>query len=117
METWTDINGDGNSRLTHPILDNNDWPLPDANTVKQHCQTTGTPAITWGGPISVFRSDNIASYDITKMSIRNIDASKRLVSGYGAIRDYLHSLGPYVPLSFEAAATASLYALRKPSLY
>jgi hypothetical protein len=82
LQTWTDFNGDGNWVRTHSIMDNNDWPLADASTVSSHCKTptNSSPAITWGGPISVFRSDFIDSYDMKWASIRNIDASKPLMA-------------------------------------
>jgi hypothetical protein len=72
LEIWVDI-GDGKGlQMVTSHLDNNDWPVNQASTVKQDCNVDGTPAITWGGPLSVFRSDNIESYDIKDAYIATI---------------------------------------------
>lgn len=74
LETWVDI-ADGRRLVkVYERFDNNDWPIADVGTVQSHCKTTGTPSITWGGPLCVFRSDNIESYDIRNASIRSITA-------------------------------------------
>jgi hypothetical protein len=80
LETWTDIKGNGEWVMTHNLFDSGHWPVADASTVQKHCKTSGQPPITWGGPLTVFRSDNIEDYDIKWASIRSIDSSKRLHS-------------------------------------
>jgi hypothetical protein len=72
IETWFDQDGTDNWKIVHFMNDENNWKLPEADIVKRDCGTEGTPAITWGGPLCVFRSDNIESYDIKNASIRSI---------------------------------------------
>ena len=55
--------------------------MAEADTVKQHCQLTGTPAITWGGPLTAFRTDNLPDYDIKNASIRSIKPTNGYYQG------------------------------------
>jgi len=79
LEHWTDENADNNWKKTHSLNDNGvDWQPRDnadgCNVPKKGNQ------IRFGGPLTVFRSDNLESYSIRNASIRSIDASKKLMS-------------------------------------
>lgn len=111
LQTWTDFNGDGNWVRTHSIMDNNDWPLADASTVNSHCKTPNNPApaITWGGPITVFRSDFIDSYDMKWASIRNIDASKPLMGSAFAYAGGAYKDADIIPSNVSSYAGYGQY--------
>jgi len=67
LEQWIDEDSDNNwHRMLH-YTDKGDWGggYPD-------CGATNTQVITWGGPIAVFRWDNIADMDVKDFSIREI---------------------------------------------
>jgi hypothetical protein len=76
LEHWTDENANNQWKKTHSFKDHGQW-TPRGGI--GNCGAGQEPIpITWGGPLTVFRSDNIKSYDIKWASIRSIDSSKPL---------------------------------------
>lgn len=92
LEHWTDENATNNWKKTHSLVDSpNAWP--PRGTIG-NCNTDGSQPITFGGPLTVFRSDNLQDYDVKWQSIRSIDATKKLMghahdilAGFGKDRD------------------------------
>jgi hypothetical protein len=77
LEHWTDENGTNTWKKTHSLVDSpGAWPPRGAIG---NCNTDGSKPITFGGPLTVFRSDNLADYDVKFQSIRSIDSSKKLM--------------------------------------
>jgi len=78
LEHWTDENGDNKWKKTHSFIDNGvDWQ-PRDNADGCNVPAKGNQ-IRFGGPLTVFRSDNLEDYDIQNASIRSIDATKKLM--------------------------------------
>jgi hypothetical protein len=80
LEHWTDENANNKWKMTHYFIDDGKkWKVRYPHIMDNHCGAGTDPiAITWGGPLTVFRSDNIKSYDIKWASIRSIDSTKPL---------------------------------------
>lgn len=80
LEHWTDENADDNWKKTHSMADRDQWPPRGAigNCNLPH-SASGSPPITFGGPLSVFRSDNLVDYDIKDAVIVSIDKTKPLM--------------------------------------
>lgn len=77
MEHWTDENATNTWKKTHSLIDSpGAWPPRGAIG---NCNTDGSQPITFGGPLTVFRSDNLQDYDIKWQSIRSIDSTKKLM--------------------------------------
>jgi hypothetical protein len=77
LEHWTDENADNNWKKTHSFVDSDNWPPRGAiGNCNLPQSKSGSPPITFGGPLTVFRSDNIADYDIKWASIRSIKPIK-----------------------------------------
>src|SRR5690348_5944626 len=77
LEHWTDENGDNNWKKTHSFVDSKGkWPPRGAIG---NCNTDGSEPVTFGGPLTVFRSDNIEDYDVKFQSIRSIDPTQKLM--------------------------------------
>jgi hypothetical protein len=92
MEHWTDETGTNNWKKTHHFEDDGKkWP-PRGSVAG--CNTGSDLRINFGGPLSVFRSDNLTDYDIKNAVIRSIDPTKPLMGAEHA-------------RTFEAETTAS----------
>jgi hypothetical protein len=76
MEHWTDENGDNSWKKTHHWEDTgSNWPPRGDVSL---CNVGTDHRINFGGPLSVFRSDNLLDYDIAYASIRSVDITKPL---------------------------------------
>jgi hypothetical protein len=81
LEHWTDENATNTWVKTHSMVDHDQWPPRGAiGNCNIPSSKSGSPPITFGGPLTVFRSDNITDYDVKWQSIRSIDSTKKLMS-------------------------------------
>lgn len=84
MEHWTDENANNQWKKTHSWIDTGtNWP-PRGSIGNCNVPSGTSPVITFGGPLTVFRSDNIQDYDVKFQSIRSIDSTKPLM---GSLHD------------------------------
>jgi hypothetical protein len=81
LEHWTDENATNVWKKTHSMIDHDQWGPRGAIG---HCNIptskSGSPPITFGGPLTVFRSDNLQDYDVKFQSIRSIDSTKKFMA-------------------------------------
>jgi hypothetical protein len=68
LEQYIDDNSDNNWHRVLSYVDNGHWGGGTPN-----CGGSDTQVITWGGPIAIFRWDNIDDMDIKNFSIREIE--------------------------------------------
>ena len=71
LEQYIDDNSDNNWHRVLSYTDNGHW-----GGGKPNCGGLDTQVITWGGPIAIFRWDNIDDMDIKDFSIREIQQPK-----------------------------------------
>jgi hypothetical protein len=67
LEQYIDDNADNNWHRVLSFVDDGHWGGGSPN-----CGGSDTQVITWGGPIAIFRWDNIDDMDIKNFSIREI---------------------------------------------
>jgi hypothetical protein len=67
LEQWIDENSNNNWHRVLRFTDNGNWGGGQPN-----CGGTDHTIITWGGPIAIFRWDNINDMDVIDLSIREI---------------------------------------------
>jgi hypothetical protein len=67
LEQYIDDNSNNNWHKVLSYIDNGHWGGGTPN-----CGGSDTQVITWGGPIAIFRWDNIDDMDIKDFSIREI---------------------------------------------
>jgi hypothetical protein len=70
LEIWADETATNNWVKKHEFTDSGQW-TPRGAIGNCGAGQTATP-ITWGGPLAVFRSDNMSSYSVKWMSVRSI---------------------------------------------
>ena len=70
LEQYIDDNADNNWHKVLPFVDDGHWGGGTPN-----CGGSDTQVITWGGPIAIFRWDNIDDMDVKNFSIREIQPS------------------------------------------
>ena len=79
LEHWTDESNTNTWKKTHSYKDAGQWVPKSSTNIANGCKwSEPNQPFTFGGPLSVFRSDNLTSYDIKNASIRSIDSSKPL---------------------------------------
>lgn len=71
LEQYIDDDSDNNWHRVLSYIDNGHWGGGTPN-----CGGSDTQVITWGGPIAIFRWDNIDDMDIKDFSIREIQPHK-----------------------------------------
>lgn len=76
LEHWTDETNTNTWKKTHSFNDHGQWTPRGA--IGNCGPLAGVTPFTWGGPLTVFRSDNLTSYDIKSASIRTIDHTNPL---------------------------------------
>ncbi len=80
LEHWTDENATNVWKKTHSMIDHDQWPPRGAiGNCNLPPSKSGSPPIVFGGPLTVFRSDNLEDYDVKFQSIRSIDPTKKLM--------------------------------------
>lgn len=82
LEHWTNENGDLVTwKKTHSFTDTGaNWPPRGSiGNCTLPPSPSGSPVIDFGGPLTVFRSDNIQDYDVKFLSIRSINPSVKLM--------------------------------------
>lgn len=86
LEHWTDETATNTWKKTHTFTDTGaNWPPRGSiGNCNLPPSPSGSPVIDFGGPLTVFRSDNIQDYDMKWASIRSIDPS---VKNMGAEHD------------------------------
>jgi hypothetical protein len=67
LEQWIDENSNNNWHRVLKFTDNGNWGGGQPN-----CGGTDHTIITWGGPIAIFRWDNINDMDVIDLSVREI---------------------------------------------
>lgn len=67
LEQWIDQDASNTWHKVLEFIDNGDWGGGHPN-----CGGTDHTIITWGGPIAIFRWDNIDDVDIKDFSVREI---------------------------------------------
>jgi hypothetical protein len=70
LEQYIDDNSNNNWHKVLSYIDNGHWGGGTPN-----CGGSDTQVITWGGPIAIFRWDNIDDMDIKNFSIREIQSN------------------------------------------
>jgi len=70
LEQYVDNNADNNWHKVLSFVDDGHWGGGTPN-----CGGSDTQVITWGGPIAIFRWDNIDDMDVKNFSIREIQPS------------------------------------------
>jgi hypothetical protein len=74
LEWWVDENATNTWVKKHEFIDHGQWtPRGQIGNCGAGQQAV---VIAWGGPLTVFRSDNLQSYDIKWVSIRSIDPTR-----------------------------------------
>jgi hypothetical protein len=68
LEQWIDENSNNNWHRVLRFTDNGNWGGGTPN-----CGGPDTQIITWGGPIAIFRWDNIDDMDVKYFSVREIN--------------------------------------------
>jgi hypothetical protein len=68
MESWLDVNNDGNWIKVDDYIDSGEW----GKTGKK-CDGKKDQIITWGGPITTFRWDKADDVDFKNLSVREIE--------------------------------------------
>ena len=71
LEQWIDENSNNSWHRVLRYTDSGDWGGGYPN-----CGGPDTQVITWGGPIAIFRWDNIDDIDVKYFSIREIKPPK-----------------------------------------
>ena len=80
LEHWTDENATNTWKKTHSMVDHDQWgPRGSIGNCNIPPSKSGSPPIVFGGPLTVFRSDNLQDYDVKFQSIRSIDPTKKLM--------------------------------------
>lgn len=78
LEHWTDEDNTNRWKKTHSFVDDGHSWQPRNNADGCNVPKVGN-AITFGGPICCFRSDNLTDYDLKNCSIRSIDPTKKML--------------------------------------
>ena len=69
LEQWIDADSSNNWHRVLRYTDDGNWGGGYPN-----CGGPDTQVITWGGPIAIFRWDNINDMDVIDLSVREIQA-------------------------------------------
>ena len=69
LEQWIDENSDNHWHRALRYTDDGNWGGGNPN-----CGGSDAQVITWGGPIAIFRWDNINDMDVIDLSVREIQA-------------------------------------------
>jgi hypothetical protein len=67
LEQWIDENANNKWRRVLNFVDGGTWGGGQPN-----CGGTDHTIITWGGPIAIFKWDNVNDMDVTDLSVREI---------------------------------------------
>ena len=84
LEQWIDQDASNTWHKVLEFIDNGDWGGGHPN-----CGGTDHTIITWGGPIAIFRWDNIDDMDIKDFSVRGIQDPPVAASSFNTTAIYI----------------------------